>query len=152
MVEIKYDRNLFFPSQQFESATEALTFLSGQLITQGYAKDGYTEAILKREQVYPTGLPSAEPRVAIPHADSKFINQTAIAVATLTEPVTFSDMEDTKKNLDVSIIIMLAIKEPHGQVEMLQSVVGIIQNNVLMKQILSATDRDTLFKLVTSNL
>ncbi|MCI1986857.1 MAG: PTS sugar transporter subunit IIA [Lactobacillus sp.] len=152
MVEIQYDKNLFFIQQKFADSTAALTFLSQQLITQGYAKPGYTEAILAREQVYPTGLPSAEPRVAIPHADSKLINKTTIAVATLQQPVAFHDMEEVKTTLDISMIIMLAIKEPHGQIEMLQSVVGIIQNTKLMHQIVGATSQDELYQLIMTNL
>lgn len=152
MVAINFDQALFFPQQEFQDEKAVLKFLSQQLITQGYAKKGYTEAILTREATYPTGLPSPEPRVAIPHADSNFINHTTIAVATLAKPVAFHNMEDVDAELDVSIVMMLAIKEPHGQVEMLQNVVGIIQNNQVMREIAAATSSAELYRLVTNNL
>ncbi|MGC3678504.1 PTS sugar transporter subunit IIA, partial [Enterococcus faecalis] len=69
--------------------------------------------------------------IAIPHANYELVKQTTVAIATLKEPVFFQNMENVKQKIHVQIVIMMAIGEPHGQVEMLQKIVLIIQNEPL---------------------
>ena len=69
---------------------------------------------------YPTGLPSTPPGIAIPHANYEMVNKTTLAIATLKDPVLFHNMENNNEQLPIQIVIMMAIGEPHGQVEMLQ--------------------------------
>lgn len=47
---------------------------------------------------------------------------------------------------------MLAIGEPHGQVEMLQRVVGIIQDEKLRNDILNANTSEELLNLIEPSL
>ncbi|MGC3362583.1 PTS sugar transporter subunit IIA, partial [Enterococcus faecalis] len=44
--------------------------------------------------------------------------------------------------------IMMAIGEPHGQVEMLQKIVQIIQNEPLRQAMIQVNDDQTLLKLL----
>ena len=69
-------------------------------------------------------------------------------MATLAHPVKFHDMGDVKNVLDVDVIIMMAIGEPHGQVEMLQKIVDVIQDDQLRHAIAEATDADALYQLL----
>ncbi len=57
-------------------------------------------------------------------------------------------MEDTASLLPTQIVIMMAIGEPHGQVEMLQKIVSIIQNEPLRKQMIAAETDDVLLNLL----
>ena len=57
-------------------------------------KNEYVEAIKQREKEYPTGLPSTDPVVAIPHANYEMVKKTTLAIATLNEPVLFENMEN----------------------------------------------------------
>ncbi|MCV3295518.1 MAG: PTS sugar transporter subunit IIA [Oenococcus sp.] len=148
-VDLVIDKNLLLPRLKFHTQNEALTYLADQLYKQGKVKAEYRAAILKREDEYPTGLPSTKPAVAIPHADYNLVNETSLAVGTLEQPISFHNMEDVKSTLDVEIIIMMAISEPHGQVEMLQRIVSLIQNEELRKKILDATTSDQLQQLIT---
>ena len=54
-----------------EDYKEAIECAGNCLFKEGYVKDNFVEECLKREQIYPTGLPSATP-IAIPHCASKF--------------------------------------------------------------------------------
>ena len=47
---------------------------------------------MKRESVYPTGLPVGEINVAIPHTDPEHVNNAAICLGILEKPVTFNVM------------------------------------------------------------
>lgn len=63
--------------------------MSQQLTQQGYVTEGFTDAIIAREAVFPTGLQFEDYGVAIPHTDSDYVRETKIAIMTLKEPVPF---------------------------------------------------------------
>lgn len=151
-IALDLDKDLFIPHLESDDSSDVIEQLSSQLYESGYVKEEYISAIKKRELEYPTGLPSASPAVAIPHADFNLVNKTTVAVATLSNPVNFHDMEDVKKTIPVQIVIMLAIGEPHGQVEMLQRVVEIIQDEKLRKDILNANTSEELLALIEPSL
>jgi PTS system galactitol-specific IIA component len=130
------DSQYLFTHQHFANRDEALTALASALTQGGRVKDSYQKAIFDREAIFPTGLPTGKIGVAIPHADSQHVNQSTIAVATLNHPVTFQNMGDPDSTVDVSIIIMLAIAEPKGQITMLQKLMSIVQNQEHLDQLL----------------
>ena len=139
---------LIFRDLNVKTAEEALDYLAEQLFKKGYVKEEYILAIKEREQEYPTGLPSTQPAVAIPHANYELVKETSLAIATLSQAVTFHNMENTQEKIPVKIIIMMAISEPHGQVEMLQKIVGLIQNESLRKEMIQSSSNQSLLKLV----
>lgn len=129
------NEELIYTNLNFKTREEVLNYLSSKLIEKSLVKSSFSEAIIEREKEYPTGLPSKQ-NVAIPHADSELVNETSIAVGILDSPVTFKSMDDPDKNLSVQLVIMLAIKEPHGQLEMLQKIINFIQNDQLVHDII----------------
>jgi PTS system galactitol-specific IIA component len=133
---------------EFDSKEEALRFLANHLLERGYVKQEYLSRIVEREHTYPTGLPSAGVNIAIPHTDHELVNETTIAIGILKEPVTFYSMEDSTTPLDIQIIIMLAIGEPKGQIEMLQRVVNIIQDPELTIKIASTDSKEEIVELL----
>ncbi|WP_373471222.1 PTS sugar transporter subunit IIA [Carnobacterium alterfunditum] len=147
-MNLNLDKNLIFPNLEFEKKEDVLNFMSGKLLEYKYVKPGYQKAIIDRENIYPTGLPSLGVNIAIPHADNDLVNKTTIAIGILKKAAKFCSMENIEKELDVQIVMMLAIKEPHGQIEMLQKVVSIIQNDKLTKKITEMTDKDKVLSVL----
>lgn len=143
-VGLAVDKRCIFKGLDFSDDLAALSFLADQLKITGYVKDGYKDAILTREGKYPTGLPGGEINIAIPHADFHLVNTTTIAVGILNKPVLFHSMDNVAKEIPVQIIIMLAIKEPHGQIEMLQNIIGLIREPELLKKIIDAYSVDQI--------
>jgi PTS system galactitol-specific IIA component len=133
-----FSEELIFRDLEFSNREEALKFLSSQLRERGYVKEEYQQAILEREKEYPTGLPSVGIKIAIPHADHTLVNTATLAVGVLKNPVEFMCMDDPDKGLDVSIIVMLALNEPHGHIEMLQRVVKIIKAPQVLKAVVDS--------------
>lgn len=142
------DEKLVFTDLEFNTKEDVLNFLSGELINNNHVKPEFKQAIIDRENIYPTGLPSAGVNIAIPHADSDLVYNTKIAIGILKNEVLFNSMENIKKELKVQIIIMLAIKEPHGQIDMLQKIVGIIQNETLTKKLIEIKDKDEVIEIL----
>lgn len=142
------DEKLVFTDLEFNKKEDVLNFLSGELVKSNNVKPEFKQAIIDRENIYPTGLPSAGVNIAIPHADSDLVYNTKIAIGILNSEVLFNSMENINKELKVQIIIMLAIKEPHGQIDMLQKIVGIIQNETLTKKLIKIKDKDEVIEIL----
>jgi len=100
---------------------EVLEDLSNAAINAGYAKSGYLEAILEREEKYPTGLHTPEIEVAIPHADAEWANTPSLTIGLLEHPVTFKPMGGEGGDVAVEIVFMLTIKEPKQQINFLRA-------------------------------
>ncbi|MHC1735465.1 MAG: PTS sugar transporter subunit IIA [Erysipelotrichaceae bacterium] len=134
------------------TVTEVLTRLSNRLIAEGYVKESFTQAILERETEFSTGLPGLGRGVAIPHADPEHVNASVIAVGILRNPVQFKMMGNHDETIEVEVVFMLALKESHSHMSVLQSLMDVIQNESLLKQIKEAATQDTLLQLMSANI
>ncbi|HBK6323896.1 TPA: PTS sugar transporter subunit IIA [Enterococcus faecium] len=147
-MELYLNEELVFRNVQAKTDSEVLAFLASEMYKKNYVKEEYIQAIQEREKEYPTGLPSTPPGIAIPHANYEMVNKTTLAIATLKDPVLFHNMEDNNEQLSIQIVIMMAIGEPHGQVEMLQKIVGIIQDEPLRQEMIRAGNDTELLELL----
>ncbi|CAM2982842.1 PTS galactitol transporter subunit IIA [Streptococcus agalactiae LMG 14747] len=135
-----------------DTAQEALMFLAKRLVTKKVVKESFVEAVIEREAIFPTGLQFDGYGVALPHTDAEHVEETQIAVMTLEKPVTFTQMATVDQEVTVQLIIMLAIKEAHSQVEMLQKLIQLLQDKALVQEILACRSDQTkaVLNLLTS--
>ncbi|MDF7682193.1 PTS sugar transporter subunit IIA [Lactobacillus sp. ESL0679] len=143
---------LVFAQVKANSADEVIHYLATQLKDNGKVKDTFEQAVKEREQIHPTGLPSGKIAVAIPHTDVQYVNEAAITFATLAHPVEFHNMAVTDQLLEVQIVVMLALKDPHGQVEMLQKLMALFQNQELLTRLQKITDSKQLYDAVIKHI
>lgn len=104
----------------------------------GYVKETFSDAIKEREVHYPTGLQLEHIGVAIPHTDAEFVNKQSIAITILKNPVNFTFMGSEDLQVPVKVVFMLAIKEPHAQLEFLQALMELFQNDKLVLDIVNS--------------
>lgn len=133
--------------KNISSKEEALTYLSDKLIEKGIVKESYKEAILNREKVFPTGLQFEKYGIAIPHTDVEHVYKEQIAVMTLENPVSFYQMGTNDVEVSVKVIFMLALKEAHSQLTILQQLIEILQDKEIMEKLMNM-DEYTTFKEV----
>src|SRR5690554_3289314 len=105
---------------------DVLREIGERLLNQGYVKKSFVDAIINREKDFSTGIQTKSIGVAIPHTDVEHVNRASIAIGILDKPVVFQNM-GSEDEIEVSIIFMLAIKEPEQQLTMLQKLVNIFQ-------------------------
>ncbi len=74
------------------SSEESIRKMSKFLREAGYVKASFEDAVLSREEMFPTGLPTPEIGVAIPHTDPEHVIYPTIAIAILKKPVEFKQM------------------------------------------------------------
>ncbi|MEJ2012685.1 MAG: PTS sugar transporter subunit IIA [Anaerolineales bacterium] len=143
---------LIEPWLQAADSSQVIRALGGLLLDQGYVRDTFIQAVLDREKVFATGLPTPVIQVAIPHADVEHVLQSAIAVASLRHPVEFGEMGNPEGTVQARIVFMLAVKESDSLVSLLQNLVGIFQDADFLKRILESQDRTTIAELFNARL
>lgn len=135
------------------NAQEALRLLNQALVASGHTLPEFADDVWKREQEYPTGLPTQPIAVAIPHADPDHVQRSAVAIGVLNEPVTFAQMgSDGSLTLAVKVVILLAIKEREKQVTMIQQVISLIQNAQLLENLCQSSDSHSAHEAIRSAL
>lgn len=153
MTAISFDSSLVVRIPGEGLTTEGVErALAGELERQGYAKDGFTNAILEREREYPTALDMGGMNVAMPHCDPSNVNKPAICMGVLEHPVSWRRMDDPESTCEVSLVCMLALTEAHAHLEMLQKVIALVQNQELIERIVAAASAEEAFALVGSQL
>lgn len=142
MKKLLYDAKEQFMYGQFdaEERVALLEKMSEVLIEEKYVKESYRQAVVLREQEFPTGLPTKGISVAIPHTDSEHVLHEGFLVGIVDNPVTFEVMASPGQEVEVEIVFMLAIKEPENQLVMLQKLIGLCQNEASLKLIKEGTD------------
>jgi PTS system galactitol-specific IIA component len=120
------------------SAADAIAQLGTLLQTGGFVKESFIPSVIKREQEFATGLPTAEVGVAIPHTDVEHVLQQTIAVGILENPIDFGEMANPGCTVQVQIVCLLAVAKSEIMVRMLQSLVQMFQTPGLLKQIVQA--------------
>ncbi|HEY8417684.1 MAG TPA: PTS sugar transporter subunit IIA [Limnochordales bacterium] len=135
---------------QADSAEAALRHLAERMTALGLVKEGYADAVIAREQVAPTGLPTRGVGVAVPHAGPEWVLHPAIGFARLSQPVWFREMGSADQRVPVELVFMLAIKDPDSQVDVLSRLVELVQNPDLLGQLQRAGDEAPILALLSA--
>ena len=133
IMDVALSEDLVLLDVEAEDNFDLLRQAAQRLHEQGYVKDSYADAVVAREKVFATGLPTVMGGVAIPHTDVEHVNTPAVCIARLKKPVDFIVMGDDTETVSVDCIFMLAMKEAHAQLTLLQNLMGILQDADALK-------------------
>ena len=130
-------------------STTIIKRLGELLYAAGYVKDGFIDATLAREANMPTGLPlGGDFNAAIPHVDLVYVRKPALALATLSSPVVFHHMVMPEEEVQVQLVMMLALDQPKSQIEMLQEIAEILQKPEVVSGLMSANEVEEVFSVL----
>ena len=146
MIDLIINEQLVEVNIEAGNQEEVIRNLSGKLDNSGYVEKGFVEAVLAREKQYPTGLPTKIP-VALCHVEAEYVKQTAMAVATLKNPVEFHDMGNPENVLNVEIVFLLTILDPKKQVFYLRKMMDLFKDETL-PGLKNATTRQEVVSLL----
>ncbi|WP_238988844.1 PTS sugar transporter subunit IIA [Calorimonas adulescens] len=132
------------------SSDEALKIISDLLYSKKYVKDSFYTALIEREKHFPTGLLIDGINVAIPHTDCVHVINPCIGVGVLQKPINFKNMGNPTEDVAVDIIFVLALNEPHGQIELLRQLMTLFQDRELLESIKSAKNSTETYNVITS--
>lgn len=146
------DEKLVFFNVVAKNRIELLTNLSRVMYEMGYVKDSFLEAVLEREENYPTGLPTNMIKIAVPHTDRGHVNKPGILIASLKEPVKFKDMGNGVDDIPVELVFMLSINTPNEHVLVLQQIIGLFCNDDALEQLKEARNPKELIAAISNNI
>ena len=140
---------LVFTDVDVSSSDDIMHQIGGAFIREGYAKESYIQALIERENEFPTGLDVDGYGVAIPHTNVAHVNKEGTAIAVLRNPVTFHVMGgDDDETIDVSIVFMLAVVDPNKHIDELQRILAIIQDTAVLERLKHAKNAQEIIKTI----
>ena len=143
-----FDEKIALFHETASSKEEALKKLADEFMSKGVAKDTFYDAILTREKTFATGLSCNKMCVAIPHTDPEHVNKVQLGFMSLDTPVDFIEMGTEDKHIGVTMIIMMALKEAHQQLDMLMKLMDVFQNDEVLDRMMATNNFDELFEIL----
>lgn len=147
-----FNNDLIFLDIVADDSTTLLKEMSKKLLEKGYVKHSFENAVIEREEIYPTGLPTPGVMVALPHTDSKHVIKSTIAIANLKEPVIFKEMGNGIRNIPAELVFMLAIHHPKEQVEVLKKLMNILSKSDVLISIKKAKDASEVINILQTQI
>ncbi|RKD30518.1 PTS sugar transporter subunit IIA [Thermohalobacter berrensis] len=132
--------------------TELLKKLSQKLKEKGYVRESFEEAVIEREKVYPTGLPTPGVSVALPHTDSIHVLKPVILIANLKRPVAFKEMGNGIRDILAELVFMLAINQPEKQIEVLKKLMSIFSKKDVLLAIKEAKNPSKVLEILKEQM
>ena len=133
MIWKELNDNLVFHNLKASDNIEVLQLMGDAMIQEGYGEEGFTEAVLKREKDYPTGLDVNGIGVAIPHTDAEHVKKEGISIAVLNPPIEFDAMGEEDCRIPVKIVIMFT--------DRLLQVLDMIKDEEILQGLLDAKNK-----------
>ena len=131
---------------------ELIPLLAQPLIKNEDVVESFPNQVIDREHTFPTGLPTQPYGVAIPHTDAEFVINNKVTIATLKTPIqmeVMGGMNDEK--IDVSIIFLLALGHSNKQLNVLQKLMGILNQEDVVTKIKNGT-KEEIYKIAKEEI
>jgi PTS system galactitol-specific IIA component len=151
-INMTIDEKLILVNEFVENNQDIIKKLGQLLYDQGFVKDTYIKAVLDREIVYPTGLKARVTGVAVPHTDTEHVINPAVAIASLKEPVVFNGMGAPDTEVQVSIVLMLAVHDPKEVVNVLRKVIFVIEDDKALTELLAAKEKTEIKNIMKAHI
>ena len=148
--------SLFAPELTFvgldvQTSEQALRHLANNFLRLGYVHPTFPDAVITREGIYPTGLPTEIP-VGLPHTDVEHCIRPGISVAILKQPVTFKMMGDPTQTVSTNIVFQLSVVTPANQVKLLTRLIDFFQQSDKLRKLASLPTPQAVVEMLQSEL
>ena len=125
--------------------------IAQDLKTKGFVNEGYLQGITEREDKFPTGLITPFLNVALPHSDTKYVEEPFIYVVRLVKPVTVHQMGDNQE-MEVKDLFFLGIKDPSKQVGLLSTLMQLFQDEEFVEQYKALQTETEVYEVLKNKL
>lgn len=142
------NENLIVPDLDVKSSEDVFRTLGGKMISEGYCKNSYVDALIAREKDFPTGINMGEIGIAIPHTDKEHVKKGAVAIGVLKHPVYFFQMGTTDEPVDAKLIFMLAVENPEEHLVFLQRILMVLQDQNTLTKIMETGSKKEIIQVI----
>lgn len=144
-----FSNDMIFINPEIQSNDQqgVIQFLCGKMAEKGYVTGEYSEQVIAREKIHPTGLPTLPFASAVPHADPVGVNSSGIALAVLEKPVVFQAIDNPKKALDVYLVFLMSFAKG-DQIAMLRWISNALGSQDIVRKITESKDSSSTYKII----
>ena len=146
-----FDKQLISLEVEGESEEQVFEHVAEHLKELGFVNEGYLKGITTREQKFPTGLITQYLNIALPHSDPEYIEKPFVYIARLKNKVKVKQMGDSQE-MDVKNLFFLGIKDPKGQVGLLQAFMELFMKEEFVQAFKQEQDKQNIYQLFTQNI
>jgi PTS system galactitol-specific IIA component len=143
-----FNHQIALLKKNVSSKEVALQMLADELMKNDCVNQDFLANIIKREEIFPTGLEINGIGVAIPHTDSEYVKESQVGFMSLEKPLSFLEMGTNDKEVSVSLLFMLALKEPHEQLEMLQRLIEMFQQEGVLELLMKVDQKEEYQEII----
>ena len=127
-----------------------LQYISRILMKNNYVKGSFEEAIIEREKRYPTGLPTVNQHVALPHTDVQHARNPIIVPVRFKTPVVFKEMGNGINDIPCSMTFVLVVTEPEKQIDILQNLISLFIKKDFLDELYEEKTRESFLRRLLS--
>lgn len=143
-----FNHQIALLKKNVSSKEVAFQMLADELMKNDCINQDFLANIIKREEIFPTGLEINGIGVAIPHTDSEYVKESQVGFMSLEKPLSFLEMGTNDKEVSVSLLFMLALKEPHEQLEMLQRLIEMFQQEGVLELLMKVDQKEEYQEII----
>ena len=143
---------------QVKAVLESITpELASDIMNQGIYVSGGGAAFpktaewIKEEFKIPVHIADRPEDHVIPHTDSERVNKSQICFLSLDEPIEFEDMVDKSHKISVELVFMLAMAQPHEQVNTLQNLIALFQDDEKVAKLKECNTEKELMQILNAS-
>lgn len=151
------DVTLFKPELVFfdfdtQTRQEFFHELYNRLYSQGYVQKTWLDAIVTREENYPTGLVCPAVSIGLPHTDPVHIKKPYIAFVIPKKPIEFELMAQKGEAVEAQCIVNLGITHACDQVGILQNLMNLFSCEQAVQDLLHTQDAQEFIARIIADL
>ncbi|WP_314061679.1 PTS sugar transporter subunit IIA [uncultured Vagococcus sp.] len=125
------------------SESELFQVVGEKLAKLGYVTESYVGGLIKREEVFPTGLITQYLNIALPHGNPEHILTPFVFITRLDQAIVVKQMGDGQELLTKDFFF-LGMADGKKQVGLLSSLMMLFMNEGFVQTYQEATSRDSL--------
>ncbi len=122
------------------------------MIAEGVVEESYRSQVIEREKACPTALKFEDIAVALAHGDPVGVRQSAMVLARCVNHPGFGLMDDPETFIPVDAVILLAVNDPNGHIQVLARLIEALSKKEVCEFIKTGDDKAAICELLTKEL
>lgn len=151
MARVEINKELVFFNDNSKTREELFKKVENFLTKLNFVKQGYSEALIKRENQYPTGIKIGDYGIAVAHTDASYILKSDVLFCKLIDSIEFSSME-TNEVIDVNFVFILLLENGEDHLQMLQKIALTMQDGEFLEQVIRTQTKEELCLLLIEKM
>ncbi len=145
------DEQLILTDLDVKNSKELFQIIGNRLFDKGLVTERFIEEITKREEKYPTGLPTRIP-ISLCHTDSEHVIKPFLTVATLRNPVPFREMGNSSNVQSVKIAFFLGLIDKKEHINFLGKILRFVRSEDILKKLYESGSPIQIKQILIENL